>query len=178
MYYAETSTNKEEEAKVRPNTVVPALIVLTAACFAPAANCATADATPLVVSAADLTWTDLDPVNAPGVKFALLWGDLAEGPFGAFFELPAGFVAPLHSHTHDMKLVIVSGTYIQAPNRQPEFRLGPGSYLLQPGGEYLHTTSCDQASPCLFFVESDGGFDLHAAPEPAAQAQSTGGTDS
>jgi hypothetical protein len=145
--------------------VVPALIVLTAVCLASVADGATADATPVVVPAADLTWTDLDPVNAPGVKLALLWGDLAEGPFGAFFELPAGFVAPLHFHTHDMKLVIVSGTYIQAPKGQPEFRLGPGSYLLQPGGEYLHTTSCDQAAPCLFFVESEGGFDLHAAPD-------------
>lgn len=150
---------------MRPNTVVPALIVLTALCLAPVAECAAADADPVVVSAADLAWTDLDPVNAPGVKLALLWGDLADGPFGAFFELPAGFAAPLHFHTHDMKLVIVSGTYVQAPEGQPEFRLGAGSYLLQPGGDYFHTTSCDQASPCLFFVESEGGFDLHAAPD-------------
>ena len=39
-------------------------------------------------------------------------------------------------------------------------RLGPGSYMMQPGGNYRHTTSCDKASDCLFFVESNGAFDL------------------
>jgi hypothetical protein len=46
------------------------------------------------------------------------------------------------------------------PEGKPEFRLGPGSYFLQPGGNYRHTTRCDQASECLFFVESSGKFDL------------------
>ena len=62
-----------------------------------------------------------------------------------------------------MKLVIVTGTYIQAPDAKPEFRLGPGSYLMQPGGNYRHTTSCDAASDCIFYVESDGAFDLQSA---------------
>ena len=31
---------------------------------------------------------------------------------------------------------------------------------MQPGGNYRHTTSCDKASECLFFVESNGPFDL------------------
>ena len=39
-------------------------------------------------------------------------------------------------------------------------RLGPGSYLMQPGGSYRHTTACDKASECLFFIQSDGKFDL------------------
>jgi hypothetical protein len=39
-------------------------------------------------------------------------------------------------------------------------RLGPGSYMMQPGGNYKHTTSCDKASECIFFVESGGAFDL------------------
>jgi len=116
---------------------------------------------PVPISSANLKWADLDPAGAPGVQIAVLWGDYQKGSFGAFFRLPAGFKAPLHTHTHEMKLVIVSGTYVQGPDAQQEFRLGPGSYLLQPGGNYRHTTSCDQASECLFFVESDGAFDLH-----------------
>jgi len=67
-----------------------------------------------------------------------------------------------------MKVVILSGTYIQAPEGKPEFRLGPGSYLLQPGGNYRHTTSCDPGSECVFFVESKGRFDLK--PVQAATA--------
>ncbi len=100
----------------------------------------------VVMPAADLKWTDLDPQGAPGVKVADLWGDHAKGAFGALFKLPAGFAAPLHTHTHDMKVVIVSGTYIQAPDGKPEFRLGPGSFFMQPGGNYQHTTTCDKAS--------------------------------
>lgn len=116
--------------------------------------------TPIPKSAADLNWTDLDPTGAPGVKIAKLWGDPATGAFGAFFKLPPGFAAPLHTHTHPMKVVIVSGRYLQAPDGAPEFRLGPGSYLMQPGGNYRHTTRCDTSSECVFFVESDGPFDL------------------
>src|SRR5262245_26527592 len=113
----------------------------------------------VVMPASDMKWTDLDP-GAPGVKVADLWGNHANGAFGALFKLPAGFAAPLHTHTYDMKVVIVSGTYVQAPEGKPEFRLGPGSYFFQPGGDYRHTTTCDKASDCVFFVESKGAFDL------------------
>ena len=115
----------------------------------------------VVMPAGDIKWTDLGP-GAPGVKVADLWGNHAKGAFGALFKLPAGFAAPLHTHTHDMKVVILSGTYVQAPDGKPEFRLGPGSYFFQPGGNYRHTTTCDKASDCVFLVESNGPFDLKA----------------
>ena len=104
---------------------------------------------PIPIAAADLKWVDLDPAGASGVKLATLSGDPASGTFGAFFRLPAGFTAPLHTHTHRMKVVIVSGTYIQEPERAPAFRLGPGSYLMQPGGTYRHATSCDTTADCV-----------------------------
>jgi hypothetical protein len=115
---------------------------------------------PVFTPAANVKWTDLDPTGAPGVKIADLWGDHAKGAFGAFVKLPAGFAVPLHTHTHAMKVVFLSGTYVQAPEGKAEVRLGPGSYMMQPGGNYRHTTSCDKASECVFFMESDGAFDL------------------
>lgn len=127
----------------------------------------------LVVSpSADMKWTDLDPKGAPGVMITDLWGNHAKGAFGAFIKFPAGFAAPLHTHTSDDKIVVMSGTLIQAPEGKPEFRLGPGSYLMQPGGNYKHTTACDKASECTFFIQSNGKFDLKVvetakAPEPA-----------
>jgi anti-sigma factor ChrR (cupin superfamily) len=121
----------------------------------------TSGSRPIPISAVDLKWVDLDPTGAPGVKIASLWGDPPKGRFGAFLKLPAGFAAPLHTHTHPIKVVVVSGTYIQGPDGAAEFRLGPGSYLMQPGGNYRHTTSCDRASDCVIFVESLGAFDLH-----------------
>jgi beta-alanine degradation protein BauB len=123
---------------------------------------------PIFMPAADLKWTDLDPTGAPGVKVADLWGDHTKGAFGAYLKLPAGFTTPLHTHTYAMKVVFISGTYIQAPDGKPEMRLGPGSYMMQPGGNYRHTTSCDKAADCVFFVESSGAFDLK--PVEAAKA--------
>lgn len=124
---------------------------------------------PIVLPAGDLKWTDLDPTGAPGVKVAALWGDHTKGAFGAFFKLPAGFAVPLHTHSYDMHVVFVSGTYIQAPDGKPPFRLGAGSYLMQPGRDYRHTTSCDSASECVFFVESKGAFDLKVVGAPQAK---------
>jgi hypothetical protein len=121
---------------------------------------------PVAKLAADLDWMDLDPQGAPGVKIARLWGDHTKGAFGAFLKLPAGFVAPLHTHTHDMRLVFVSGTYLQRPEGKPEMRLTPGSYLMQPGGTYRHVTSCDTGADCVFFFESDGPFDLKIVQQP------------
>ncbi len=115
---------------------------------------------PVFIPASDLKWADLDPTGAPGVKVVDLWGDHQKGAFGALLKLPAGFKAPLHTHTNAMKVVFLSGTYIQAPEGKPEVRLEQGSYMMQPGGNYRHTTSCDPASDCVFFVESDGPFDL------------------
>src|SRR5262245_60992829 len=99
----------------------------------------------VIMPEGDLKWADLDPKGAPGVKIVDVWGNHAKGAFGAFVRFPAGFAAPLHTHTSDYKIVVVSGTFVQGPEGKPEFRLAPGSYLMQPGGNYKHTTSCDKA---------------------------------
>ena len=128
-------------------------------------------AQPVFMPASNLKWTDLDPKCAPGVKIANLWGDHTKGAFGAFLKLPAGFAAPLHTHTHPMKVVFVSGTYIQAAQGKAEVRLGPGSYMMQPGSNYQHTTTCDKTADCVFFLESDGAFDLNVVASANAPAK-------
>ena len=151
-----TATGGRHHAVVRALVLSTSLVLTVAALSAGQAG----TTTPIFTPADALKWTDLDPAGAPGVKVVDLWGDHAKGPFGAYLKLPAGFAVPLHTHTHAMGVVFLSGTYIQAPEGKPETRLGPGSYMLQPGGGYRHTTSCDKASDCVLFVESDGPFDL------------------
>ena len=135
-----------------------------AAVFLAAAALTAADkpksATPIFIPAADVKWTDLDPTGAPGLKIADVWGNHAKGAYGAFVKFPAGFVAPLHTHTHGIKIVVVSGTYTQTPEGKTELRLGPGSYAFQPGGSYKHVSGCDKASDCILYIESAGAFDL------------------
>jgi quercetin dioxygenase-like cupin family protein len=120
-----------------------------------------------VLSPADgLKWADMAG-GPPGVKIVDLWGDHTKGAYGALIKFPAGATAPLHTHTSGMRVVIVSGTWIHGPEGKPETRLGPGSYLYQPGGTYRHTTACDKASDCIIFAESAGKFDLIMVEEPA-----------
>jgi len=155
--------------RTRPVLAFALCFAMATALLAQAADAKPAEKTMKAKSAADrlvvadangLKWTDLDPKGAPGVKIVDLWGDHSKGAFGAFLKFPAGFAAPLHTHTSGMKIVIISGTVISGPEGKPEVRLGPGSYFWQPGGNYRHTTACDKASECLFFSESTGKFDI------------------
>ena len=115
---------------------------------------------PVFMPAASLVWAPLDPAGAPGVMSVDVWGDHTKGAFGGFTKFPAGFQTPLHTHTSDYKIVVVSGTFLQGPEGKPVVLLGPGSYLVQPGGSYRHTTGCDKASECVVFIQSEGKFDL------------------
>ena len=118
----------------------------------------------VVWPAADLKWTDMTD-GPPGTKVVDLWGDHTKGAYGAMMKFPAGFAAPLHTHTSDMRIVVVSGTFIHTPEGKPEVRLGPGSYLMQ-SGRYRHSTGCDKASDCVFFAESKGKFDIKMVDAP------------
>ena len=117
-------------------------------------------AAPVFMPAGDLKWVDLDPTGAPGVKITDLWGDHTKGAFGAMVKFPAGFTTPMHTHTNAFRIVVVSGTFLQTPEGKSEVRLGPGSYLFQPGGSYKHVTGCDKASDCVFLTQATGKFDL------------------
>jgi quercetin dioxygenase-like cupin family protein len=112
-----------------------------------------------IMTPSDQQWAEIDPAT-PGSKIVDLWGDHTKGAFGALFKFQPGFSVPLHTHTSPMKLIVLQGTVIHGPEGKPEVRLVPGSYLLQPGATYKHTTACDKASECEIFVEGTGKFDL------------------
>jgi len=120
-------------------------------------------------SASDMTFAAL-PGGPPGPVLATLWGDPTKGAYGAIEKFPAGFSAPLHTHSGDHKVVIISGTWIHGEEGKPDVRLGPGSYLFQPANQ-KHTTACDTGSECVFFIESLGKFDIKMAGEKKAAAK-------
>jgi quercetin dioxygenase-like cupin family protein len=119
--------------------------------------------------AADLKFEPLAGAP-PGPTLAKLWGDPTKGAYGAIQKFPAGFSAPLHTHSADHKIVVISGTWIHGEEGQPEVRLGAGSYLFQPANR-KHTTACDAASECVFFIESNRKFDLKLVGEKKAPAK-------
>jgi quercetin dioxygenase-like cupin family protein len=148
---------------------VPVLF-LVAAAFLPQRADAQMKAKSFVVKpAADMKWTSL-PGAPPGPMLAVLSGDPTKGAYTAIEKFPAGFSAPMHTHPANHKAVIISGTWIHGEPGKPDVRLGPGSYLFQPAGQ-KHSTACDAASECVFYIESSGKFGITMAEEAKKPAK-------
>ena len=109
-------------------------------------------------AAEDITWKPLEG-GPPGVMSATLWGDISKGPYGGLIKFPAGFEAPLHTHSNDVRIVVVKGAYIYLPEGGTEKRFGPGSYVSYPAGD-RHTTRGDKNSESIFLLEQPGKFDI------------------
>jgi len=95
----------------------------------------------------------------PDVKFATAWGNRAKGPHGAFHKFPAGFTVPLHTHTADLRIVVVSGTMSMTGEDGKETMFPPSSYFFQPAG-YKHVTKCAAGSECVAFIVANAAFDV------------------
>jgi quercetin dioxygenase-like cupin family protein len=119
--------------------------------------------------AADMKWMAL-PGAPPGPMLSVISGDPTKGAYTAIEKFPAGFSAPLHTHPANHKVVIISGTWIHGEPGKPDVRLGPGSYLFQPAGQ-KHSTACDAASECVFFIDSSGKFGLNIVGEAKKPAK-------
>jgi len=95
----------------------------------------------------------------PGVKKKILWGNHDVGPYGAFAKFDPGLTNPLHTHTNEVRIVVLQGAYIFKPQNGNERRVGVGSYISIPGGD-VHVSGGDPKEGALFYEESSGKFDL------------------
>ncbi len=124
----------------------------------------------VVKSAESMKWVD-GPMK--GVHVSNLWGDMTKGgSYGAMIKFDAGMMHPMHSHTQNLRIIVISGTFVHHPEGGAEARLSPGSYLVQMGGE-KHVSGCAPGSDCVFFMSSTDKFDFipaEAAPAAAAPA--------
>ena len=144
-------------------TIMFVVAVAASNAQAPKAGKKAAPKKPVVWSADELTWGHV-PGTPPDVKSVTLWGDPAKGPHGALHKFEPGFSAPLHTHSSDLRAIVISGTIIHSPEGGPEKRLPAGSYLFEPS-TYKHITRCDTGSECVFFVEANGKFDVKPVEE-------------
>ena len=95
----------------------------------------------------------------PGVKKKILWGNHDVGPYGAFAKFDPGLTNPLHTHTNDVRIVVLQGAYIYKPQNGNERRVGVGSYISIPAGD-VHVSGGDMKEGALLYEESPGKFDL------------------
>ena len=139
---------------------------LSSTAFAEAAKAkAPAAGKAVLWAAGDLKWVDVP--NFP-VKMAVLWGDPAKGAHGALHKFPAGFEAPLHHHTANHHVIVVSGTVTMTPEGEAAKTLGPGSYFSFTGMK-KHTTKCEAGSECVLFVDCAGPWDIVLADAKKAE---------
>ncbi|MGH8130833.1 MAG: DUF4437 domain-containing protein [Steroidobacteraceae bacterium] len=108
------------------------------------------------VDSATATYKELNP-GASGVT---LWGYMDKGAYASFTKFAAGANHALHTHTNDLRLVVLKGAYIYKPEKGKEKRVTAGQYLFIPGGD-RHVSGGDAKEGALFYQESDGKFDLN-----------------
>jgi hypothetical protein len=114
-------------------------------------------ATPMMVSFTDLKWTELP--ERKGMQFAVLSGDPKTGEYMQVRKVPAGTDNPLHSHSSELKNVIISGVWYTGPDAASAKDFGPGSIVMMPAN-WVHVSGCRSGSDCVFYQEGKGKFDF------------------
>jgi quercetin dioxygenase-like cupin family protein len=115
----------------------------------------------MALSSDDFAWTNVKaPDGTPtGLRTVDLWGQAAKGAHGSLTRFPAGLAEHLHTHSRDLRVVIVAGTMAFSVEGAETKDLGPGSFVTIPAG-VRHFAICRPARPCEVFLEQSGAMDV------------------
>jgi hypothetical protein len=69
---------------------------------------------------------------------------------------------PLHSHSSELKNVIISGVWYTGADAASAKDFGLGSIVVMPGN-WVHVSGCRSGSDCVFYQEGKGKFDFKPA---------------
>jgi quercetin dioxygenase-like cupin family protein len=115
------------------------------------------DKKPLMVAFEDLKWTEL--VDRKGMRIAVLSGDPKTGEYTQMRRVLAGTDNPLHTHSSEIKNVIISGVWYTGVDAKSAKNFGPGSVVMMPA-DWVHVSGCRAGSDCVFYQEGKGKFDF------------------
>jgi quercetin dioxygenase-like cupin family protein len=124
----------------------------------------------------ELTWTPMDPnAGAAGPQLSPIDGDPMKGAHVSLMKIPAGFTAPMHTHTADYWAVGVQGTHVHWMETETEAaakKLGPGGWWHVPG-KVKHQDKCLAGADCIFVLVQKKKIDFKpvAAAAPAKGAE-------
>jgi hypothetical protein len=144
--------------------VAGTLGVAALAVTAATAAAATEVRTPLMVSFADLEWTEL--AERKGMQFAVLSGDPKTGQYTQVRKVPAGTDNPPHAHSSELTNVIISGLWYTGADAASARDFGPGSVVRMPA-DWVHVSGCRAGSECVFYQDGKGKFDFKPVARPA-----------
>ena len=129
--------------------VLAAVILLTSACADKSSKpSAVANETgmPVMISPTDMKWADLP--QRKGMQMAVLTGDPMNREYTQMRKVPAGTDNPLHSHSNELKNVIISGVWYTGKDEASARDFGPGSVIVMPGN-WVHVSGCRPGSDCV-----------------------------
>ena len=109
----------------------------------------------VVLSKADLKWKAM---GNSGVAAAPVSGDMDKGASRFFLKYPAGFVTPMHHHTANHHVTVVSGSITLTVGGK-EHRLGPGAYFML-ADRAGHIAKVEGKEEAVFFIQADGPWDV------------------
>lgn len=110
----------------------------------------------VLMPAADIQWQDVP--DFPGVKMAVLEGDPGKGANHILIKLQDSFAAPLHHHSSDHFVTVVSGALSLTVDGK-ETRLPAGSFFLFRGKKE-HITRCEPGADCVLSLDVRGKWDV------------------
>jgi quercetin dioxygenase-like cupin family protein len=109
------------------------------------------------VAASKATFKPMEK-SSGAVSSAVLYGDPDKGPHATLTKFKPGYDAGMHYHTNEMRIVGIKGAYLYK-DEDGEKRVGPGDFLLVPGG-HKHWSGGDKTEGALFYSDSSDKFDL------------------
>jgi mannose-6-phosphate isomerase-like protein (cupin superfamily) len=137
----------------------PALIgVIAAAIFSAAPALAAETGKSVVLAKSDLKWKAM---GTSGVAAAPVSGDMEKGPCRFYLKYPVGLVTPLHHHTANHHVTMISGSITLTVGGK-ELRLGPGAYFML-ADRAAHVAKVNGNEEAVFFIHAEGPWDVVAA---------------
>ena len=137
------------------------LVILAALTLAVTFSPAPAAAAATFIPMSDLKWS---AAAVPGVSTAVVEGDMTKGPSHFYLKYDAGLVTPVHHHSPDHYVTVVSGTLVLTVDGK-EHRLGPGSFFALTD-KAKHAARVEGKEPAVMFIDARGAWDV--VPESAA----------
>jgi mannose-6-phosphate isomerase-like protein (cupin superfamily) len=133
----------------------PTLIVaIAAALFSAAPALAAGTGKSVVMAKADLKWKPM----GNGIAAAPVSGDMDKGPSRFFLKYPVGLVTPMHHHTANHHVTLISGSITLTVGGK-EHRLGPGAYFML-GDRAAHIAKVEGNEEAVFFIQAEAPWDV------------------
>ncbi|MBL9200140.1 MAG: cupin domain-containing protein [Opitutaceae bacterium] len=132
------------------------LVAVIAAAVASAAFVYAGEAGKSVVLAkSDLKWKAMG--NA-GVAAAPVSGNMEKGSSRFFLKYPVGLVTPLHHHTANHHVTMISGTVTLTVGGK-QHRLGPGAYFML-ADRAAHVAKVEGNEDAIMFIHAEAPWDV------------------